>query len=89
MSDRWDSRIRGRVYLKRRYVSRDRFGRLRIHSTWAYEVRVGKKVYLYDDTGDYDLVVAACIRDVASVRRIYRAGHRFARTWDEILEATR
>ena len=73
--------IRGRVYLMHRLPN----GR----AVWAYEARVGNKVYLVDDTCDHARMVADCIVAVTALRRIYSAGHHLTYTYDELVEMAR
>lgn len=70
------SKIKGRVY---------RAGR----GTWVYEVWRGNKMFLTDNTGNWRTVYEACMRDVESLKRIYIAGHKLTKTWDEILSSTK
>ena len=76
--------IRGRVFCSARYRDRGRICR-----TWTYEVYIGEQVYLTDNTNDHRVILAACLRDVAALRRIYSSGHRLQYTFPELVDMVR
>ena len=55
-------------------------------STWHYEVFVGPKIVLADNTGSWEPMLQACNFDVAAVRRVIGAGHRLAKSWYDLVE---
>jgi hypothetical protein len=56
--------------------------------TWFHEVRdLSGKPVLMDNTGDWRVIFEECLKDVAVVRRIERAGHRLERSYPELVAA--
>lgn len=57
--------------------------------TWYYEVKIGKDVYLTDNTGSWETMYWSCLFSVQALRRILIAGHELKQTWPEIMAAER
>lgn len=57
--------------------------------TWFYEVSVGDRVVLADNTNDFRRMLDDCNLDVVVADRIVRSGHGFRRTWAELVDKSR